>query len=144
MTIETMLLAADQALKARRFRHLDRDDARQEALLACIKAAPRLLPTGNALSFFRMAANWALIQFSKAEQKAPKAAELVEVTAPAVERSDVYALLRKLSPQFRSVLIARYTQGLSQAQVAAERGCSKWDVSVLEGKALRELRRLMS
>lgn len=147
--IDAMFTAVDEVSKYRRFRHLDPDDRRQEGLLACLLAAPRARLDGNAVVFFRVAANWALIRMSRAARRAPTPAELVEPEAREREAEAVLdaraaaSCVARLGSAGKSVLRARYWGGWSVGQVAAERECSHQNITGIEARALLAVRRLM-
>jgi len=64
-------------------------------------------------------------------------------TSKIEEREFVHALLKRLPPREREILILRYFDDLSQTQVAKALGISQMHVSRIERRALRKLRRMI-
>ncbi|MDR7254889.1 RNA polymerase sigma-70 factor (sigma-E family) [Nocardioides sp. BE266] len=58
------------------------------------------------------------------------------------DRDHVFALLRSLSPRQRAVMVLRYYDDLSEAQIAEALGCSTGSVKAHASRALAVLREL--
>lgn len=63
-----------------------------------------------------------------------------DATAGQAERAEMLAALRRLPARQRAVVVCRYYEGLSEAEIAALLGCSLGTVKSQCHKALRSLR----
>ena len=60
-----------------------------------------------------------------------------------VDRSELWPLLDQLSAHQRAVMVLRYYEGLSEAEIAQQLGCSQGTVKSHASRALDRLRTLM-
>ena len=60
-----------------------------------------------------------------------------------VDRGELWPLLAQLSSQQRAVMVLRYYEGLSEAEIAKQLGCSQGSVKSHASRALDRLRTLM-
>lgn len=60
------------------------------------------------------------------------------------DRGELWPMLRLLSPQQRAVMVLRYYDDLSEAQIARQLGCSPGTVKGHASRALKSLRRQMT
>lgn len=60
-----------------------------------------------------------------------------------VDRGAIWPLLQQLSPQQRAVMVLRYYEGLSEAEIADQLGCSAGTVKSHASRALDRLRDLV-
>jgi RNA polymerase sigma-70 factor (sigma-E family) len=63
-------------------------------------------------------------------------------TTEVVERAEILRSLRQLSARQRAVIVLRYFEGLSEAEIAQALGCSTGAVKSYASRALTHLRRL--
>jgi RNA polymerase sigma factor (sigma-70 family) len=64
----------------------------------------------------------------------------VDETAEFDERDAMWAALAELAPRQRAVLVLRYYEGLSEAEIADTLGCAPGTVKSQAAKALARLR----
>ena len=74
------------------------------------------------------------------ERATDRVIELAERDAPAEPAMDLWAALGHLPPGQRAVVVLRYFDDLTEAQTAAQLGCSIGTVKSQHAKALRNLR----
>jgi RNA polymerase sigma-70 factor (sigma-E family) len=127
------------------------EDLVQEALVKTCRAWRRLHPDGNPEAYTRrvmMRAAWrAGRRLWRREIATAAPAEQVEAGPPGADPYDghdlqqlVFAALRALPAQQRVVLVLRYWAGLSEAEVAAQLGCSIGTVKSRASRAIATLR----
>ena len=62
----------------------------------------------------------------------------------AEDRENLYQAISKLKPEFRKVLICRFVDDLSHTETALAMGINENHVRVLQHRALRKLKHLLS
>ena len=120
------------------------EDLVQEALLRCLPSWGRLDPPGVEAYVRKVMARLAwkarrhpLRMSSSSGQAEPTTADIAETSS---EQSDLRQALRALPPQQRVVLVLRYWQDLSEAEIAELLGCRQGTVKSRASRAYAQLR----
>jgi len=120
------------------------EDLVQEALLRCLPSWGRLDPQGvesyvrTVMARLAWKARRHLLRMSSsARQAEPTTADIADASS---EQSDLRQALRGLPPQQRVVLVLRYWQDLSEAEIAELLGCRQGTVKSRASRAYAQLR----
>jgi RNA polymerase sigma-70 factor (sigma-E family) len=119
------------------------EDLVQEALLRCLSSWGRLDPQGVEAYVRKVMARLAWkarrhpLRMSSAPQAEPMTADIAEASS---EQSDLRRALSGLPRQQRVVLVLRYWQDLSEAEIAELLGCRQGTVKSRASRAYAQLR----
>jgi RNA polymerase sigma-70 factor (ECF subfamily) len=119
----------------------DPDDLTQETFLRYLRAGYTAAGEDRVRILFTIATNLARNAWSRKKPQATTA-DPVAATDP-IERIDLIAALRNLSPRERSLLWLTYAEGYDHREVARVTGMAHASVRVLLFRARRKLARLM-
>src|SRR5262245_27893916 len=121
------------------------EDLAQEALVRCLPSWGRLDPPGVEAYVRKVMARLAwkahrrpLRIYPSPGQAEPTTADIAEMSA---EQTDLRRALTSLPPQQRVVLVLRYWQDLSEAEIAELLGCRQGTVKSRASRAYGQLRR---
>jgi RNA polymerase sigma-70 factor (sigma-E family) len=121
------------------------EDLVQEALLRCLPSWGRLDPHGVESYVRKVMARlaWKARRHPLKMSSTPGRAEptTVDIADASSEQSDLRRALLGLPPQQRVVLILRYWQDLSEAEIAELLGCRQGTVKSRASRAYAQLRR---
>ena len=120
------------------------EDALQEALIAALRAYPRLRPGSNLRAWGMSIARSKAIDAARARRRRPApvaaTAELAGPAAPELD-GDVWAAVRLLPPKQRAAVALRYAGDLRHREVAEALGVSEEAARRSVSDGLKRLRR---
>jgi RNA polymerase sigma-70 factor (sigma-E family) len=121
------------------------EDIVQTALAHTLAAWPRVRRKDNPENYVRRAILRLVINSGRLSRREHITGRPPEMTAPdriagADERMVMWAALATLPPRQRSVVVLRYYEDLTEAQIAEILGCSRGTVKSQASKALAKLR----
>ena len=129
--------------------HATAEDIVQGALARTFASWPRVRTKGNPEQYVRRAILNAVCNRGRRrwrEQPTATPPERPTVGRPDadyVEREAMWAALRLLPPRQRAVLVLRYYDELSEAEIAAVLGCSRGTVKSQAARGLEKLRQVL-
>lgn len=125
----------------------DAEDLLQDVLAKTYAAWPRIRSTDAAESYVRVALPRAAASWWRRRRREVVVADPPDHASSAVDsftdRSEMWDHLRALPPRQRAVLVLRYYENLSEAEIAEALRCSTGTVKSQASKALANLRRRM-
>lgn len=125
-------------------RRWDAEEVVQEALLRCLRRWRRV-PADNAVAYARKAIYHEFLRSAKRRaQETPEEVidqlDLTDVAGAVVSREHVLVVLQHLPPRQRAAVVARFVLDLSEAQTAAEMGCTVGTVKSLTSRGVARIR----
>jgi RNA polymerase sigma-70 factor (sigma-E family) len=122
------------------------EDLLQTALIKTYLAWPRIRDPGALDAYVRRTMATTAISWWRGRRFHERAAEQLpdrvddDPVGPRIERDAMWAHLRALPPRQRAVLVLRYYEGLSEAEIAETLGLSRGTVKSHAARALATLR----
>jgi RNA polymerase sigma-70 factor (sigma-E family) len=122
------------------------EDLLQTALIKTYLAWPRIRDHGAVEAYVRRTMATTATSWWRGRRYRERSADVVpdrveeDPVGPAIERDTMWALLRSLPPRQRAVLVLRYYEGLSEAEIADTLRMARGTVKGYAARALATLR----